>query len=151
MHTLLSKNLKREGEKESWKQIRSLLCLGLKVDPLPHTHFRQIASTNMSRKCSFPCLQKNTTPLCSFEYHLCGPQVGCEREKPGSSCFYSSHGIAILNLPSPPPPYSMTLRGSFPSPEPRCISIIIWMTRGVLLFFNASFNRNWCVLIHFIS
>jgi len=30
------------------------------ADPLSHTHFRQIASTNVSRKSSFPSLQKTS-------------------------------------------------------------------------------------------
>ena len=135
VHTLLSKNLRREGEKELRKQIRSLLCPGLKADPLPHTHFRQIPLTNVSRKSSSPTACRETSPLYSFEYHLCGPQVRCEREKPGSSSFYSSHWIVILNLPSLlPSPLLHDPKVQLPSSWAQTRTNYNLNARGVLLF-----------------
>lgn len=136
VHTLLSKNLRGEGEKESQKQIRSLLCLGLKADPLPHTHFRQIPLTNVGRKSSSPCLQRNIPPL-QFWVSLvwASSQVWKREARKQFFLFFSPNCYSTFALPPPLPPYSKTLKCSFPPPEPRYIPIIIWMTRGVLLFF----------------
>ena len=76
------------------KANRSLLCLGLKADSLPHAHFRQMPLANVSRRSSSSLPRRTFSPAQS-QHHLCGLQVRHEREKPASSSFYSFHWFAV--------------------------------------------------------
>lgn len=124
-------------------------------DRLPLTHpFQRNALSKCEQATLFLAGPREPSLMYSFQYYLCGHQVRYEREKSVSSFFFlNSFYWFAVHFTYAPPPYFMSLKCSFSSFEAQTHINYNLNDKGSFIFieFYASFNRNWCAFMHFIS
>lgn len=130
---------------------RSLLCLGLKTESLPHDHFRQMPLANVSRQPSSSLPPRAFSPAQFLIILAWASSAMWKREASKQSFLFFSLICCFLHICPSSLPHEPKMQLPTFEAQTHISHNLNDKDSFIFIEFYASFNRNWSAFMHFIS